>query len=94
MDLLKRKQLLLMLCLLGAPLVVADENQSDEVQQTSEHETNKELELKSTEPSVENNPSEEPVRSTTHASPATELKPLQLKERIRAHANIDLPQDI
>ncbi len=94
MDSLKLKQPLLMLCLLSASLLVADENEPDEAQQTSEHETNKELELKSTEPSVENNPSEENVQSPTHASPATELKPLELKERIRAHANIDLPQDI
>ncbi|MCE2406150.1 MAG: hypothetical protein J4G19_01415 [Pseudomonadales bacterium] len=94
MALLDRKQPLLLLCLLSASLLVADENKSDEAQQMSEPEAEKVVELKSEEPIIENDRSKEPVQSPTQASPNTELKPLELRERIRAHANIDLPQDI
>ena len=94
MDLLNRKRVLMTVCLLGAFGLSADEHQSEETPQEPEQETQKVLEPMSTETSDQDQSSPEPIQSTTQTSQSTELKPLFLTERIRAHANIDLPQDI
>lgn len=94
MDLLNQKGVLLAFCLIGAVLLVADEDQSDETPQPSQLETKVVEERESEEISVNNEPPTGPDQDTTQSSHTTELKPLELKERIRAHANIDLPQDI
>ncbi|MCY4130451.1 MAG: hypothetical protein OXG15_14550 [Gammaproteobacteria bacterium] len=95
MDLLNQKGLLLAICLVGAVLLAADEDQSDEAPQKSRLSTDDIHESQSEKTPVdEDDPPTGPVRDTKQSSQATELKPLELKERIRAHANIDLPQDI
>ena len=94
MDLLNQKGVLLAICLIGTVLLVADEDQSDEASQPSQLETNNSQASESEEISVDNDPLTGPAQDTTQSGHPTELKPLELKERIRAHANIDLPQDI
>lgn len=90
MDLLKRKANLLTICLLGAMVLVADEDESEETPQERDEKIERAVEPNS----PENNPASEPAPSPTRSTQSTELKPLELQERIRAHANIDLPQDI
>lgn len=95
MDLLSRKEALLTICLLGAACLSADENQSDEAPQPSQRAEEVALDDdKPTEPSDKKAPVSEPAETKTPSAPSAKLKPLELKERVRAHANIDLPQDI
>ena len=94
MDLLNQKGLLVVICLVGAVLLAADEDQSDEAPKPSQMSIEEVQEREPEETPVNKNPSAEPAHVTMPSSQTTELKPLELKERIRAHANIDLPQDI
>ena len=94
MDLLNRKRALMSVCLIGAVLLGADEDQSDETTQRSETKTETVLAPSSPQTSVKDDAAVEPVQSQKQSSQSSELKPLILRERIRAHANIDLPQDI
>lgn len=94
MDLLNQKAVLLTICLLGNVALVADEDQLDESSPQSEQETNAVLEPKVSKDSDKNDSTPEPAQSKTQTSQPSELKPLVLNERIRSHANIDLPQDI
>ncbi|MCY4095337.1 MAG: hypothetical protein OXG05_09475 [Gammaproteobacteria bacterium] len=94
MDLLNAKKALVSVCLLGAVLLVADENGSDEVPVRLKQNAEQAQELKTTVSSDKKEHSQETTQSKTPSNQATDLKPLELKERIRAHANIDLPQDI
>ena len=94
MDLLNQKGVLLAVCLVGALLLTADEDRSDEAPQPSQLATDDVQERESEETSENDDPIAGPDQDTTQSSHATELKPLELNERIRAHANIDLPQDI
>lgn len=77
--------------LVGAVLLVADEQKSDETPQPV---SDKVLDVESEETAVTDDAPIEAAKSTMESNQANELKPLELKERIRAHANIDLPQDI
>ncbi|MCY3859585.1 MAG: hypothetical protein OXG25_11835 [Gammaproteobacteria bacterium] len=94
MDLLKPKNALIGVCLLGAALISADENLHDDEPKRLEQTAENVQASKSTNSSVEKEPTPEPTGNKTPNRQATDLKPLELKERIRAHANIDLPQDI
>ena len=94
MDLLNRKATLLTVCLLGAMVLVADDDESEDTPQQPNEKTQVAIEPNSPETPVENESISEPAHSNTQSSQSTELKPLELQERIRAHANIDLPQDI
>lgn len=81
-------------CLIGAVLLGADEERSDETTQRSEKKTETVLAPNPPQTSVKDDAAVEPVPSQTQSRQSSELKPLILRERIRAHANIDLPQDI
>ena len=95
MDLLNQKGLLLAICLTGAALLLAaDEGESDKDRPSSQLGTDESLEVKSELTNVKIEQPAEQAQDTTQRNQATDLKPLELRERIRAHANIDLPQDI
>ena len=94
MDLLNPKKALISVCLLGALLLVADENGSDEVPKRLEQRAENVQGRKSADSNNKNETSPETTQTKTVSSQATDLKPLELQARIRAHANIDLPQDI
>lgn len=97
MDILNRKAVLVACCLLSAVVLIADENQSETAPQPAGETTEAVIEPKSpktTKTTDMEDTTAEPVQSTPQTGQPTELKPLVLKERIRAHANIDLPQDI
>lgn len=94
MDLLNQKGLLLAICLIGAVLLAADEDQPEEAPQPTQLATEDIHEPESEKTPINEDPPTGPAQDMTQTSQATELKPLELKERIRAHANIDLPQNI
>ena len=94
MDLLNPKRALITVSLLGAMLLTADESEPGESSERLPKKTDAEQELSSTDSSVTKESPQEPTQTKTSSSQATDLKPLELRERIRAHANIDLPQDI
>lgn len=94
MDILNRKAVQVACCLLSAVVLIADENQSETAPQPAEETTEAVIEPKSPKTTDTEDTTAEPVQSTPQTGQPTELKPLVLKERIRAHANIDLPQDI
>lgn len=97
MDILNRKTILATICLLSAVALIADEDQSETTPQLAGEAPEAVLEPtspKTTETTDKEDTDAESVQSATQTSQSIELKPLVLKERIRAHANIDLPQDI
>ena len=95
MDLLSRKEVLLTICLFGSLALVADEDQPMETPQQTEQETKATLApASSKETSDKTDSANEPIQPPLETNQSSELKPLVLKERIRAHANIDFPQDI
>ena len=73
--------------------MAADEQKSDEVPRPVNDEV-QEQELTPAETTANDDVLTEPAEATEKGNQVNELKPLELKERIRAHANIDLPQDI
>ena len=91
MAILSRKKVLLAICIVGAVLLAADEQKSDEAPRPVNDEIQ---ELTPAETTVDDDARTEPAEATEKSNQVNELKPLKLKERIRAHANIDLPQDI
>lgn len=94
MDLLRSKRVLIAIAVVGAMLLTADENDSGETSERLQQHTEEAQVPASTDSTANKDSSPEPKQTKTIATQATDLKPLELQERIRAHANIDLPQDI
>lgn len=93
MDLLKIVRIGVFTALLGSPATLAEEEAPPAPADASAQETQQQ----SDDATATATPAQDSQTATQSASPNAqpkELKPLELKERIRAHANIDLPQDI